>query len=262
MDLGLRERVALVPAGSGGLGLAAASELAAAGARLAICGRDSVRLRDASVNLRRLGAADVLAVNADCTVAADVERFVGEAEERFGRIDILVGNSPGPIAKPFSNLSDDDWRAALETKVVCQIRQARLVFDGMVNRRWGRIIFLVGTHGRQPHAYAITAGVVNAGLLSLAKGLAEAGAPYGVLVNVINPGPIETERMKYLAEQKASQEGITPAAAKAALVSDVLLGRFGEPREIAAAVAFLASERASFITGAYLDVDGGQSRAI
>lgn len=261
MDLGLTDKVVLIPAGSGGLGLAAASEFAKAGAKLAICARDGGRLEQATTELKGKGAADVLAVRADCTVAREVEQFVSETERRFGRIDVLIGNSPGPQAKPFTELSDDDWRNAFEIKLLAQIRLARLVFPGMVRRRWGRIIFLAGTHGRQPHAYAITAGVVNAGLLSFAKALAEAGGASGVLVNAVNPGPIDTGRMRYLALQKASQEGISPEQARAVLSEEVLLKRFGKTEEIGAVLAFLASEPAGFITGTFVDVDGGQSKA-
>lgn len=252
----------MIPAGSGGLGRAAASEFAAAGARLAICGRDRGRLDEAAEDLKRRGAPQVLALRGDCTVAADMEAFVQETEAEFGRIDILVANSPGPVARPFDQLLDDDWRAALETKLIAQARQARLVYPGMVKRRWGRIIFVAGTHGRQPHAYAITAGVVNAALLSLAKGLAEAGAPHGVLVNSVNPGPIDTGRMRYLAQRKANDEEISFDAAMTALTGEVLLARFGKPEEVGAAIAFLASERASFMTGTFIDVDGGQSKSI
>jgi 3-oxoacyl-[acyl-carrier protein] reductase len=261
MDLGLRDKVAVVPAGSGGLGLAAAIELAAGHARWAICGRDDAHLESAAAELRRRGAADVLTMRADCTDAADTEAFVRKIEARWGRIDILLANSPGPLAKPFETLTDADWRAVLDTKVVSQARQARLVWPGMVQRGFGRIIFLAGTHGRQPHAYALTAGVANAALLSLAKGLAEAGGPHGILVTVVNPGPMETDRMRYLVERKSSEDGISAAEARAILSRETLLGRFGDPREVGAAVAFLASERASFITGVYLDVDGGQTKA-
>jgi 3-oxoacyl-[acyl-carrier protein] reductase len=261
MDLGLKERVAVVPAGSGGLGLAAALELAACSARLAICGRDTARLERAAAQLRQHGAGDVLTVRADCTDATDTEAFVRQAEERFGRIDILLANSPGPVAKPFETLTDADWRTVLDIKVVSQARQARLVWPSMVGRGWGRIIFLAGTHGRQPHAYALTAGVANAALLSLAKGLAEAGGRHGILVTVVNPGPMETDRMRYLIDRKSSEEGISAAEARDILSRETLLGRFGDPKEVGAAVAFLASERASFITGVYLDVDGGQTKA-
>ena len=261
MQPGLRGKVALVPAGSGGLGRAAALELAAGQASVAICGRDASRLERAAVELRARGATDALAVRGDCTRADDMAAVVHETEARFGRIDILVANSPGPLARPFETLTDDDWRAVLDVKVVSQARQARLVWAGMASRGWGRIIFLAGTHGRQPHAYALTAGVANAALLSLAKGLAEAGGSRGILVNVVNPGPMDTDRMRYLVERKASEDGVSPAQARAVLAAETLLGRFGEADEVGAAIAFLASERASFITGVYLDVDGGQTRA-
>lgn len=261
MDLGLKDRVALVPAGSGGLGLAAALEFAACSARVAICGRDHGRLELAAADLRRRGAADVLAVRADCTNATETEAFVHAVEARWGGVDILLANSPGPLANPFETLTDNDWRAVLDTKVVSQARQARLVWAGMVRRKWGRIIFLAGTHGRQPHAYALTAGVANAALLSLAKGLAEAGGPHGILVTVVNPGPMETDRMRYLIDRKAKDDGISIGQARAILARETLLGRFGDPHEVGAAVAFLASARASFITGVYLDVDGGQTKA-
>jgi 3-oxoacyl-[acyl-carrier protein] reductase len=261
MELGLRGRVTLIPAGSGGLGRAAALEFAAAGAGVAICGRDGVRLRRVEQELRSRGAADVLAMQADCTRADDTAAFVREAEARFGRIDILVANSPGPATRPFETLTDDDWRTVLDVKVVSQARQARLVWPGMVRRKWGRIVFLAGTHGRQPHAYALTAGVANAALLSLAKGLAEAGGPHNILVTAVNPGPMDTDRMRYLVERKSAEEGIPADEARAVLARETLLGRFGEPREVGAAIAFLASDGASFITGVYLDVDGGQTRA-
>lgn len=254
--------MALLPAASGGLGRSVALELAAGGARIAISGRDQVQLAACVRDLQAAGAADVVAQAGDCTVAADIEALVRGTEARFGRVDILVANSPGALVKPFEQLTDDDWLAALSTKLVTQVREVRLVWPGMVRGGYGRIVFIAGTHGRQPHAHVLTAGVVNAGLLSLAKGLAEAGAPHGILVNAVNPGPTDTDRMRYLVARKASGEGISAEAAKSSFASDILMGRFGVPAEIAAGIAFLALDRASFITGVSLNVDGGQTRTI
>ena len=191
-----------------------------------------------------------------------MEALVRDTESRFGRIDILVANSPGTLVKPFEQLTDDDWRIAFNSKLVTQARQARLVWQGMVARGYGRILFIAGTHGRQPHAQVLTAGVINAGLLSLAKGLAEAGAPHGVLVNAVNPGPTDTDRMRYLVARKASEEGVSTDEARSAFTDDIVLRRFGDPAEIGAAIAFLASDRASFVTGVSFNVDGGQTRTI
>ena len=126
----------------------------------------------------------------------------------------------------------------------------------------GRIIFISGTHGRQPHAYAITAGLCNAALQNVSKALAEEGAPHEVLCNVVNPGPHATQRMVYLAEEKAKAQGISLEEATAMQTDETLLKRFGEPRELAAFVVFLASARASYATGAMFDIDGGQIKAL
>lgn len=132
----------------------------------------------------------------------------------------------------------------------------------MARRKWGRIINIVGSHGRTPHAYAITAGVVNAALLNLTKALAELGAPDNVLVTAINPGPIYTERVRYLVQLQMREHGLAEADAERRITADMLLGRFGDPDDVAAAAVFLSSERAKFVTGAFFDIDGGFTRSM
>jgi NAD(P)-dependent dehydrogenase (short-subunit alcohol dehydrogenase family) len=262
MDLGLKDKVALVTAASGGLGFATAQELAREGARVIIAARSKEKLKHAAMTIESATGARVELRAADCSSAAQLEALVADTEARAGRLDILINNSAGPPSAPFLELSDDDWHGVFDAKFLPQVRCARAALPGMTRRKWGRIITFVGTHGRTPKAYAITAGVVNAALLNLTKALAQLGAPYNVLVNAINPGPIETDRMKYLTIQQAERMGISEARSKELLTQEILLNRFGEPEDIAAAAVFLASERAKFITGALFDVDGGLTRAL
>lgn len=262
MDFGLADKVVLVTAASRGLGYAIAAGFLAEGASVVISARHQDTLDAAAARLKDETGVAPVAIAADCTDQSDIANLVGAAEERFGRIDVLINNSAGPPTKPFVELSDDDWRGALEVKFLPQVRCARAVLPGMMERGWGRIITLIGTHGRQPHAYAFTAGVVNAALLNFNKALAEEGAPGNVLANAINPGPIDTERMQYLAEEKAREEGISFDEARRIQTEETMLKRFGQPVEIAAAAVFLASDKAGFITGTTLDIDGGQTKTI
>ena len=263
MDLGLSGKVVLVTAASGGLGFAIAQEFASEGATVVVSARNSDRLDAAVEAIREKTAGAASAVVADMTNADAVANMVRQTCDKFGGIDVLVNNTGGAVTAPFIEMSDDDWRAATEVKIVPQIRCAREVFRTMIERGCGgRIIFIAGTHGRQPHAHAITAGFCNAALQNVSKALAEDGAPHNVLSNVVNPGPFATERMVYLAQEKATEDQISLEEATAILADETVLKRYGEPRELAALVAFVASERASYITGAMFDVDGGQVKAL
>jgi 3-oxoacyl-[acyl-carrier protein] reductase len=262
MDLGLTGKVAVVIAASGGLGRAIAQEFAAEGATTIIAARNEERLHAAADEIARATGNAPIAYPADCTVEADIASLVRDTIGRHKRLDIMVCNSIGPKTAPFDEMTDAAWREALEVKVIAQIRCAREAFRAMRPQRSGCILFMAGTHGRQPRTYSVTAGVTNAALINASKVLAEAAAPFNIRVNAINPGPIETDRMVYLVKEKAAELKISEPEAKRILADVTLLKRFGDPAEVAAAVVFLASARATFTTGIMLDIDGGQVQAI
>jgi 3-oxoacyl-[acyl-carrier protein] reductase len=262
MDLGLRGKVVVVTAASGGLGRAIAEEFAQEGAITIIAARNEARLQATAREIEARTGTAVIAHKADCTVEADIAALVRETVRRHGRLDAVICNSIGPKTAPFDEMTDAGWREALDVKVVAQIRIAREAFKAMQPQKSGCILFMAGTHGRQPKTYSVTAGVTNAALINASKVLAEAAAPFNIRVNAINPGPIDTERMVYLVKEKAAELKISEAEARRILADVTALKRFGEPRELAAAAVFLASPRASFMTGIMLDVDGGQVQAI
>lgn len=262
MDLGLKGKVALVTGGSGDIGLAVARRLAAEGAEVVLTARRAQPLRAAARAVAEASGRAVLAVTGDMTRPPDIRRAVDRARERHGRIDILVNSVGAASAGPFSEISKRDWEASFASKVLGQVLCAKEVFPHMCRQRWGRIINLIGSHGRLAPAYAMPAGVTNAGLLNFTQALAKLGAPANVLVNGVNPGPIVGRRMDYVIRGRAAAESISLTAARRVITDRIPLRRFGTPEEIADVVCFLASERASFITGALIDVDGGQTAGI
>jgi NAD(P)-dependent dehydrogenase (short-subunit alcohol dehydrogenase family) len=259
MDLGLRGKVALVTGGSGDIGLAVARRLAAEGAEVALTARRAAPLRAAARAIGEASGRPVLALAGDMTRPPDVRRVVERTLRRFGRLHVLVNSVGAAAAGPFAGLSKRDWEASFASKVLGQVLCAREVFPHLCRQRWGRIINLIGSHGRLAPTYAMPAGVTNAGLLNFTKALAKLGAPANVLVNGVNPGPVLGRRMDYVVKGRAAADRTSLAGARRLFEKQIPLGRFGTPEEIADLVVFLASERASFITGALVDADGGQT---
>jgi NAD(P)-dependent dehydrogenase (short-subunit alcohol dehydrogenase family) len=262
MDLGLKGKVALITGGSGAIGLAVARGLSAEGAEVVLTARRAGPLRAAARELAKRSGTPVLAIPGDMTRPADVHRVVRRALERHGAIHILVNTVGAAKAGPFERLSKEDWEESFASKTLGQILCAKEVFPHMHRQRWGRIINLIGTHGRLAPDYAMPAGVTNAGLLSFTKALAKLGGKANVLVNGVNPGPVEGPRMDYVIRGRAATDGVSLRAARRAFVERIPLGRFAAPKEIADLVSFLASERASFVTGALIDIDGGQTPCV
>ena len=262
MDLGLNGKIALVAAASKGLGRAVAEELAAEGVSLVLCARGNDELQATCAAIAAAHGVPVLGIAADVAVAADVARVVQAAQARFGRIDVLVTNAGGPPAGTFDTLSSEMWQAATQLLLTSVVELTRAVLPGMKERGWGRILNITSISVKQPVANLMLSNSLRAAVTGMARTLATEVAPFGVTVNNILPGYTRTERVVSLAEAAAVREGISAAAATARWEAEIPMRRLGEPREFAALAAFLCSERASYITGTSVPVDGGWIRSL
>jgi 3-oxoacyl-[acyl-carrier protein] reductase len=262
MDLGIKDRVALVAAASRGIGYAAALELAREGARVFLCSRDEARASEAAEKIHNETGANVAGIAADVTNGADVERFVRLATERAGRVDICVTNAGGPPSTVFDNTDIQMFRDAFELNALSAIRLAKLVLPGMRERKWGRIVNVTSISVKQPVDGLLLSNTVRAGLTSWAKTVSNEVAADGVTINNVAPGYTLTERQDELAVARGKALGKSKEEMIATWASQTPAQRIAAPEEIAAAIAFFASERASYITGVTLQVDGGWTRGL
>jgi 3-oxoacyl-[acyl-carrier protein] reductase len=260
MDLGLTGRVALVAAASKGLGKAVAMALAREGCKLAICSRDGDAIRLAAEEIQSSTGAEVLAAKADVTVPQELESLVARTLERFDKVDILVTNAGGPPPGNFDDFGDDAWEKAFRLNFLSAVRLIRLCLPSMRQQRWGRIILLTSLAVKQPFEGLILSNAVRTGVVGLAKSLSFELAKDNILVNCVAPGRIATERVQQLDEARAAKEGRSAEEVRRENERAIPLGRYGQPEEFASVVAFLASERASYLTGVTLQVDGGMYR--
>jgi len=257
MDLGLKNRVALVAASSQGIGRATAEAFAAEGCRVAMCARNSQTLHAAAERIRKGFGVEVLAEAFDVTDAAAVGGFVAAVAQKFGAVDICVTNAGGPPAKGFLAASLDEWQRALELNFLSTVYFAREVIPHMQRQRWGRIITLTSITTKQPVADLVLSNAVRAAVVGLVKSLANEFGKDGILVNNVGPGFTATDRLKELAKTRAAATGKTEQDLFDAWAADAPLKRLGQPREVAETIVWLASERASYITGQTVLVDGG-----
>jgi 3-oxoacyl-[acyl-carrier protein] reductase len=258
MNLGLQGRVAMIAAASKGLGKACALALAAEGCKVSLCARGAEELE--RVRAEAAQHAEALASVVDVSVGDDLERWHQETVERFGAVDILVTNTGGPPVSRFLQLSDAQWQAGVESTLLSVVRLSRLVIPGMQARRWGRIIHLTSLVAKQPIDELTISSTLRAGLSGLTKTLANQLGPDNITVNAVLMGHILTDRQYHLADVRTQERGISHAEYFAQQAAEIPLRRMGEPREVGEVVAFLASERASYITGVSLQVDGGLIR--
>jgi 3-oxoacyl-[acyl-carrier protein] reductase len=262
MDLGLKGKVAFIAAGSQGLGRAVADELANEGASLIINSRSKEKLDALAADIRERTGADVLTAAGDLSSATDLERVVKYGLGHFGKIDILFTNIGGPPAGPFESLSRETWETAAQSLLTSVVELTRLVLPGMKERRWGRILNVTSIAAKQPVENLILSNSLRAAVTGFAKTLADEVAEFNITVNNILPGYTLTERVEQLAKTISDREGITVDQAKNRWESQIPMRRLGRPDEFAALAAFLVSERASYITGSSIPVDGGWIRSL
>ncbi len=262
MDLGLQGKVALVGGASRGLGRAVAQELAAEGCAVVLCSREATALQRAAAEIHEKTGAETCVAAANLSDATAVAEVVNTAMARFGGVDVLVTNTGGPPVGAFETHSPEAWRAAFAQNLDSVLNLTRRLLPGMKERGWGRIINVTSIAVKQPVDGLILSNSVRAAVTGFARTLANEVAPHGVTVNNVMPGYTRTERLVQLATHNAQARGVDVRDAYAQWEREIPMGRLGEPQELAGLVAFLASTRAAYITGASIAVDGGWIRSL
>jgi 3-oxoacyl-[acyl-carrier protein] reductase len=262
MDLGLTGRVAVVVAASKGLGRAVAEQLAHEGSQVAICARTASTLSETAAHIRQTTGKEVLHQALDVTDSAAVASFVAAVEARFGRLDICVTNSGGPPSKVFKDTKPEDWRTALDQLLMSTVYFAKEALPRMQKNKWGRLITITSSAVKQPVNGLLLSNSVRAAVTGLARTLADEYAADGITVNNVCPGFTRTARLDALASTISSRTGAKPEEVFAGWEREIPAGRVGTPQEFAAVVAFLASERAGYVTGTSIAVDGVLVRSL
>jgi 3-oxoacyl-[acyl-carrier protein] reductase len=262
MELGLKNRVAIIAASSQGIGRATAEAFAAEGCRVAMCARNAQTLQAAAQHIKKQYGAQVLAAPLDVTDPKAVHDFIDQTVATFGSTDICVTNAGGPPAKGFLASSLEDWRKAVDANFLSAVYFAREVIPHMQRKGWGRIITITSITTKQPVADLVLSNAVRAAVVGLVRSLANEFGKDGILVNNVGPGYTATDRLKELAKARSAAQGRAEQEFFAGWAAASPLQRVGEPREVAETIVWLASERASYITGQTILVDGGAYKGL
>ncbi len=262
MDLGLEGSIAFITGASKGIGKECARVLAEEGCTVVATARGQELLEETARELSDATGQKVVPLVGDMSKPEDVERAVAETVDSFGRIDILItcaGSSPGGLLE---ELTEEEWFSSLNLKFMGYVRACRAVLPRMKEQGSGNVVLVVGNDGLKPSYWETTAGVANAADINFASAMAEQYGPFGVRINTVNPGPVNTDRWGGLEEAFARDKGVSRERAHELAVGSIPFGRICEPEEVASLVAFLASPRASFIHSAHIPIDGGQRKAL
>jgi 3-oxoacyl-[acyl-carrier protein] reductase len=262
MELGLKGRGVIVAASSEGMGRATAEAFAREGAQVAMCARTEQTLREAADQIRSATGAEIYAAPLDVTEAGAVQRFVEQAAKQFGRIDVCVTNAGGPPAKNFLSITPDEWRKAVDQNFMSVVHLAKAVIPYMQRHRWGRIITITSVSVKQPLPELTLSNAVRAAVVGLVKSISNEFGKDGILANNVAPGYTTTERLQELAGTRALAAGVSTQQIYEQWAADAPVKRLADPKEVAETIVWLASERASYITGQTVLVDGGIYRGL
>jgi 3-oxoacyl-[acyl-carrier protein] reductase len=262
MDLGLKGKVALVAGASQGMGRATALGFAREGAKVAICARGEAALNEAAEMIRKQTGGVVLAMVADMAKAEDIKKFVNQSAEHFGRLDIIVNNAGGPPPGEFLKFTDEDWNNAYNLSFMSTMRMTREAVPHMQKAGGGRVINITSYSVKEPITGLVLSNAVRSAVIGLAKTLSRELAQDNILINNICPGRIDTERAQKLNKARADRAGRPVEEINKEMAAEVPLGRYGTAEEAADVIVFLGSERASYVTGTTIQIDGGLIRGI
>jgi 3-oxoacyl-[acyl-carrier protein] reductase len=263
MDLGIKGRRAIITGGSSGIGFETARQFLEEGVRVLITGRNQQKLDKARDELARRTGGEVHAIVADMTKESDIAKMVETAKQKLGGVDILVNNAGQMYSGRFAAFDDNDMKTQLETKLFGFMRAIRAVYPMMKAQKWGRIVNTIGGAGKEPDPYMFGSGMTNSALLNLTKSLSTEFGEDNVLVNAVCPGWVDTNLWRLNAQGLQQELGVeTDDDARRVAARKNSLGRFGTSAELADAIVFLCSERASYITGVSLNLDGGRLKSL
>ena len=262
MNLGLKNKIAIVTASSQGLGKASALALAQEGATVVVCSRRQKEITEAANEIQKIANATVIPLVADVAKPEDIEQLIAETKQRFGTVHVLVNNAGGPPTGDILSLKDEDWQKGHDLTLMSMVRLTRAVLPMMIQQRWGRIITITSIAAKQPINELLLSSAIRPGILGLTKVLANQYAKDNITINTVCPGNVLTKRQEELATSRAAARNISMKQYLEETASAIPAGRLGKPEEIGTVIAFLASEQASYVNGVNLLVDGSAAKGI